>query len=1522
MRDGLARAVARRVPLSERDTHTVAALVAHGAAVLARRAPGELLVEVTPHEDGTRVDTAVEDVPLLLSTVTSTLGRRGLDPVRVLHPVLGVRRSEAGQLVAIEPARPAQTRESWIHAHLDAALDREAREALADELRDALDAARLVAGDYQEMRLRLEELEDDLRHMSGTQLRESPRELARLIGWLLNDRLVLLGVGEIDADGTHDDEGSLGLLRRGDVPALLVPPRDDSLLRVGRSAAKSPVHRRDRMVEIRVRGSDGRERRILGLFAAEAHADPVTEVPVGRRRLQAILDAEDLVEGSHDERVLRQLFGSLPLHEQLGADPEDLRRTLVPLLAAEERADVTLRYLLSDPEREAALLVTMPRDRFSSRVRERIQSMLRRRLDAAEIDYHLSMTRDEGVLLHFVARPPPGGPLVAPRADLLRREILDLTRSWEDGVGDALAERHEPGEVSRLKEAWLGRMPVSYRDRAGPAEAVADVEELDALDRSGEQMAMRLVATSEGSLRAKLYRRGPGVELSTLLPVLESLGLVVVDEVPHDLPNFGQLHDVLLRVPDDFPPPSDLRRRGPAAAATAIAVLQGRAEADDLNRLVLLSDLGWDDVAVLRAYRRYRRQLGTGFTEAYQNAALCEHPHVAGALLDLFAARLNPRLADQPEAIADARATTVAALEDVTRLDQDRILRGYLGLVDATLRTSRYIEPSPPTLALKLDSAAVPDVRPPVPHVETFVYAPELEGIHLRGGRVARGGLRHSDRREDVRAEVLGLMKAQMTKNAMIVPVGAKGGFVLKRWATDRDASVRRAYEAFVSALLDVTDNVQSGVAVPPPDVRPTDGEDSYLVVAPDRGTGRFSDLANAIALSRDYWLGDAFASGGSRGYDHKAMGITARGAWVAVRRHFAELGIDVDVDPFTVVGIGDMSGDVFGNAMRQSRAIRLVAAFDHRDVFLDPDPDPERTADERERLAALPRSSWQDFDRKLLSPGGGVWSRDQKSIPLSAEARTLLRTGAEQLSPPEVIRLILGAPADLLFAGGIGTYVKANDETHEDAADRANDGVRIDASALSARVIGEGANLALTQRARIHYSRRGGRCNTDAIDNAAGVATSDSEVNLKILLADAIAQGRLASDERDALLVAAEPEVATRVLEDCDAQTHALTRELARSPGGLDAYEELMADLERRGRLHRDVEDLPDAEELDRRGRAGAGLTRPELAQLLAYAKLDLRDGILESTLPEDPGVRPLLMAYLPSAIRERFADIAEGHRLRRELISTRLAGTVVDDMGITWARRVADELGSTLATTAAAYRVAHQVLQAGRWWDDIAALGTEVELRTQLELDATVRAAVDACARSYARRDGLEVEAAIAADAPVVGSVWTALRGSEASALRGTVTRWVGEGVPADLAERVAGLEAIEALPDVASLARERGHAADDVARGFAAASAVLPIRPLERLLDRADPTGRWARWQREGLADELRRTRREAVAAALAADGARDAVEAVKQWLEATSHRWGRVESLVADLESADEQDLDGVAVAARVLRDGVS
>jgi glutamate dehydrogenase len=1116
-----------------------------------------------------------------------------------------------------------------------------------------------------------------------------------------------------------------------------------------------------------------------------------------------------------------------------------------------------------------------------------------------------------------------------------------------------------PGPDAAVTAAdFAARVPASYRESTPAGEAAFDIAELAALanlqsaDADADAVAGAAVAfgghhrlavrpaidSDDCTFRIRRYGEH-GIELTRFLPVLESFGLVVVEAVPHRVAPGGpgeptvHIDDIGVRIDSPYGPEA-LRFvpevHGPRLVAALEALARGETDVDSLNRLVTVAGLDWRQVTVLRAYQRYRLQSGTSFSATDLADPLVAFPEVARSLIGYFQARFDPDESDEgtelpaPPPQDVERARCMAELDFVPQLQQDQVLRGYLQLINATTRTNYYRRDAagnhPAVLSLKLDSAAVPDLPAPRPKVEAFVHGPTVEGIHLRAGLIARGGLRWSERPADFRTEVLDLAFAQVKKNAIIVPTGAKGGFVCRRrpFATTMGPTadeVRAAYERFVRALLDVTDNLVAGQVVNPPGVLAWDGADPYLVVAADKGTATFSDLANALSEEYDFWLGDAFASGGSRGYDHKAMGITARGAWVAVRRHFRQLGIDVQADPIRVVGVGDMSGDVFGNGMVQSETIKLIAAFDHRHVFLDPDPDPGPSFVERRRLAALPGSSWADYDARLISAGGGVWPRNAKVVPLAAAARRALGVTADALSPPELISAVLAAPVDLMWLGGIGTYVKAPDESDSAVGDHANDGVRVTADQVRARVVAEGGNLGFTQRARIRYSRRGGRINTDFIDNAAGVATSDREVNLKILLALAIEQGRLDASERDGYLLRSADEVAREVLRQVDHSVAALTRAVPISARELDACEALVDTLEEAGRFDRTVEYLPTSEELHIRRDAGAGLIRPELAVLLAYAKSDLVSAIEASPVVDEPVLLAAVIPYFPAPIREAFRDLIAQHRLYPQLVATDVAGEIVDQLGIVWAHETAAELGREVADVAAAFWAARQVVGAGERWAELEQRAGDLSADAETALHATISDAVARLARAYLTTPGaFDLGQVIARDTPLAVSVTAA---TSTDATKAEEDSLVAFGVDRELAHDFVVAAARAGVGEAGPVARATGRS---IAEATEAVELVGRAAGLDRLVEAVNRAlsvvpapSRLTAWHGRALLDDMCAWRRAAAAAALAEP--LSPAEAVSAWETTHGVELARAALL---LNASPPTNTDPLAVTALVLR----
>jgi glutamate dehydrogenase len=1124
-------------------------------------------------------------------------------------------------------------------------------------------------------------------------------------------------------------------------------------------------------------------------------------------------------------------------------------------------------------------------------------------------------------------------------------EVREAGRvSWSDDPGWDDAFRALAGGSGA--DAYLDRLPPGYRSLTSPTEGIEDMAEVAALSVPGEASSDAAATAPMGATHRlvvrpsvdpacsfRLRRFGEsGIVLTTILPLLESFGLVVVESVPMRLapgsagePAF-HIDDIGLRAESPYGPEAmrfvpDIHGGRLVEAIEASAA--GEADIDSLNRLVTGAGLDWQQVTVLRAYLRYWRQSGVALTWDEMTDPLAAHPDVARALVGYFLARFDPASAapGTPAATDPAeagRALVVAQLDLVTSLEQDRVLRAVLTLIDATLRTNFFArsESGHQPLVVKLDSRAAPDLPKPRPRVEAFVHGPTVEGVHLRAGLIARGGLRWSERPADFRTEVLDLAFAQVKKNAIIVPTGAKGGFVCRMKGRPGPEDVRAAYVEFVAGLLSITDNLVDGQPVAPDRVRATDGPDPYLVVAADKGTATFSDLANSISDRLGFWLGDAFASGGSRGYDHKAMGITARGAWVAVRRHFRELGVDVASDPIRVVGVGDMSGDVFGNGMLRSRAIRLLGAFDHRHVFLDPSPDGDASFEERRRLFGLERSSWADYRPEIISEGGGVWPRDAKTIPLSPAARAAIGVDAESLSPPEVISAILAAPVDLLWFGGIGTYIKAPDEPDSDVGDHANDAVRITADRVRARVVAEGANLGVTQRGRIRYSRRGGRINADFIDNAAGVATSDREVNLKILLALAIERGRLAAGERDAYLVEAEGEVADEVLRQVDHSVAALNRAAAHSDRYLDAYEALIDDMDAEGTFDRNVEVLPSAEEFAIRRQAGAGLIRPELATVLTYAKTELVAAIEESAWSEDPYLLSSVVPYFPARIRTEFSELIPHHRLYRQLVATDVAGEIVDRMGIVWAHDLAAELGRPLEDVAAAFWVARQLTGAGELWTELEQLAADpssgLSAPAESALHDRVAGAVYRLTRMYLGEPGRPHPGQLAdRDGALLAGV------EMPPASPDDMSEWADLKVPDAVAERF--LQAGRRVDWLAAVtvARETGRspsAAVAVAEALDRATALpAAIAAVGAVAETVPPPGRLRTWQARAILDDLAEWRRQALRAVLADPACSTPEPAVEAWVADNADVLSR-----AAMMTPDGRRGDALASATLMLR----
>ena len=1431
----------------------------------------------------TILDVVNDNKPFLLDSTLAELAEQGFEPSLVAHPIVAVARDGKGRLTELAgeaPDRaPAGTRrESLLHIHLDRIDTREACERLRDGLERVYRDVTLAVDDWAAMRGRITEVIQAYRANPPPLPADEIAEALQFLEWIAADNFTLLGMrgygfanGDVAADPL--EASGLGILRDPDVKVLrkngemvTMTPEIRAFLAkpqaliITKANVKSRVHRRVHLdyVGVKLFTPDGRldgELRIVGLLTSNAYTGSALAIPYLRLKVSRVARSLGFDAASYSGRALLNVLDAYPRDELFQIDAETLERFAVDILQLTERPRIRALARVDEFDRFVSLLVFIPKDRYDATVRRRVGELLAQlyqgRLSAAYPAY------PEGPLArtHYVIGRDRGR---TPRIERARLEsaIAGLVRTWPDGLKQILDEAR-PGPASRaLAERYAEAFGAAYRDRFSPAEALRDIDMLQTLTQERPRAVDLYRRDGDGETRAnlKVFSRGASISLSERVPVLENMGFRVVNERTYNLtPQAAAgadvtrvwLHDMTLERAAGGA--IDVERLDPTIEAALMAQFRGLAESDRFDQLVLAAGLAWREAALLRALGRYLRQAGAPYAQDYIANALTRHPAIAADLVAFFAAKFDPRVEGDARraGMTEARGRIEAVLDAVTSLDEDRILRRLLNLIDAGLRTN-FFQLGPDghprgTISFKFDCAQVDALPLPRPLYEIFVYSPRVEGVHMRFGKVARGGLRWSDRPQDFRTEVLGLVKAQQVKNAVIVPVGAKGGFVPKQLPAPGDrqawlAEGTESYRIFVRTLLELTDNLDGETVVPPPDTERHDGDDPYLVVAADKGTATFSDTANALSLDKGHWLGDAFASGGSQGYDHKGMGITARGAWEAVKRHFREIDVDIQTTPFTVAGVGDMSGDVFGNGMLLSPVIRLVAAFDHRDIFLDPSPDTASSLAERQRLFALSRSSWADYDKGLISTGGGVFSRQLKSIPLSPQVQALLDLPKAEAAPQEVMTAILKARVDLLWFGGIGTYIRSSEETDAQVGDRANDAIRITGGDVRALVIGEGANLGMTQRGRIEAARGGVRLNTDAIDNSAGVNTSDVEVNIKIALAGPVRDGRLSEDARNALLHSMTDEVGQLVLRNNYLQTLALSLTEAQGAGATPGLRRLMQVLEAEGRLDRTVEYLPSDAVIAERERRGEAFTRPELAVLLAYAKLALHDALLESAVPDDRYLNSELIRYFPAELRERYGEDIAGHRLRREIVATQLANAIVNRGGPALLTTLHDRTQAQAPEIAAAYAIARDSYDLIALNGAIDALDAKISGKTQLALYGAVQALVADRMGWLLRRKAAtpgSIEQTVArygrGVAALQGLFGAILPDSVAHARQARIAMLVAESVPEELATRIASLPTLAQATEIVDIADRTGREIETVARLHFAVDAQLGLGGL---------------------------------------------------------------------------------------------
>ena len=1572
--------------ISDRSPEQICGAAEAHRAFGSERTPGRGKVRVyTPdlERDGWEqqpsvVEVITDNAPFIVSSVTMALADLGAGVRAVIHPQMTVGRDLSGRLLEVDPEIGGDgllpIDESWMHIEIDRQSDPERVKEITSRLETVLGDVRHVDEDAAKMSDRIRRIADELSAdpqplvAGGVDPREID-ESVDFLRWLESRHFTFMGYREyaLVTDENGDDHlrpepgTGLGILRM-DPPSstgyAALPPeirakaREPYILVLTKANSRATVHRPKYLDYIGVKKFDAQgnivgERRFLGLFTSQADNTGIGQIPILRRKQAEVLAQAGFDAESYNGKDLIELLETFPREELLQIPVGELYNIVRGVLRLRERRGTKL-FMRRDPYggRYMSCFVYMPRDQYSTRVRLDIQKVLTEAFQGATMDHNVMIGAAPLARLYLVARAEHGRTLADIDQVALEEKVREAARSWDVDFDDALVDEFGPSRATGFKERYGAGLTEAYKVDNSPVTAAKDIERVEDLlkrfpvdERSGEFSAALYRdddETNDTAWRFRLVRLDEPLSLSRVLPVLEHLGVEVVDERPYSLEVEGVgriwIYDFGL---GEFPasdlPPERMRVLFEEAFD---ASWRDRAESDRINALVVRAGLDWRQLTVLRAYGKYLRQTGSTFTPDYLADVLVANAGVTNLLMEFFEARFDP---DRPDEGREERADTLVAkieseLEGVASLDHDRILRSFLAVMRATLRTNHYQHGSEERLVFKLNPQQIPDLPQPRPRLEMYVYSPRVEGVHLRFGTVARGGLRWSDRFEDFRTEVLGLVKAQMVKNSIIVPAGAKGGFVCKRLPSGGGreavmAEVVSCYKQFISALLDITDNLVDGRLVHPDRTVRHDGEDSYLVVAADKGTASFSDIANGISAERGFWLGDAFASGGSVGYDHKGMGITARGAWESVKYHFRELGVNVQEEPFTAVGIGDMSGDVFGNGMLLSKQIKLVAAFDHRHVFLDPEPDPRTSWVERERLFNLPRSTWEDYSADLISEGGGVYPRSAKSVPITPQVREVLGIdeGVTELTPDELIQRVLTSPVDLLWNGGIGTYVKAGSQSHAEVGDKANDPVRVNGADLRVKVVGEGGNLGMTQPARIEYARNGGRLNADFIDNSAGVDTSDHEVNIKIMLDREVRAGELDKDERDRLFIDMTDEVASLVLDNNYAQNTVLAAARKQSYEMLHVHGRYMRHLERTKVLKRKLEDLPSDKAIAERRAAGKGLTGPEFATLLSYTKMSLKEQIALSDLADDPYLAPTLTDYFPKPLRvEAFAEEVAAHPLRKEIIVNQVTNQLVNRSGITYAFRLNEELGSSAADIARAYLVTQEVLGLRKLWGEIEDLDHEIAVDSQLVLLLEARKLAERSTRWLLRNRSFpfDISTEIGFFADGVGEVLPQLvdllRGRDREAFEERRDRYVSRGVPTGLAERIAVMVPAYSTLDLVEIAHRTERPVGEVAAlYFELADRFNLSWWRERIID-LPRDDRWATMARGALRDDLYAVHADLTARVLESGDSTSAGELIADWVKANESAVQRSGITLSEIQENERFDLATLSVALRSIR----
>ncbi|HET7307283.1 MAG TPA: NAD-glutamate dehydrogenase [Gammaproteobacteria bacterium] len=1507
-----------------------------------------------------------DDMPFLVDSLSMAFAKHGIGIHLTVHPIISVTRDKNRQISKVAPAtagaKGKAELESFVHMEVDRQTDAQLLKALEADIGTALADVRSSVNDWGAMRDMAATIAAGLDANKLPLAEGEVEEGKQFLHWLTANHFTFLGYREYDLVRENGEDilqiipdSGLGILRDTGPDTVsksfLVLPKDvrrraraKELLIITKANSIATVHRPGYMDYIGVKrfndaGEVIGERRFLGLFTSTAYSLTARNIPLLRHKVDTVMRRSGLPASSHGGKALLHILETFPRDELFQSTVDELYEIATGVLALQERQRVKLFIRRDAFGRFYSCLVYVPRDRYNTRVRMRIQDVLREHLHGKDVESAVQLSESRLARLHIIVRTTPWQFPKFEQTDI-EDQIRLAVRSWEDQLHDALVAKFGEARGVKLFNRYGDYFHASYQEDVKPKAAVYDIEQIDDLtdDESLRMSLYRPTFNPKSLLRFKLFRREQPISISTALPMLENLGMNVISERPYEM----ELADGSMIWIQDFE--MIYARRADIDPKEVKGIFQdafariwsGEAENDGFNKLVLGAELTWRETTLLRAYCKYLLQTGAPFSQAYMEQTLAANADIAKLMIELFDIRFDPAgvARNRDKRAQECLDRLHEKLDSVSSLDDDRILRSFINVIDATLRTNYFQfdanKQPKPYISLKFDPSKIPELPLPRPMFEIFVYSARFEAVHLRGGKVARGGIRWSDRREDFRTEVLGLMKAQMVKNTVIVPVGSKGGFFVKHPPADGDRDklmheVVACYQNFMRGMLDLTDNLVDGSVQPPRDVVRHDPDDPYLVVAADKGTATFSDIANGVAAEYDYWLGDAFASGGSAGYDHKKMGITARGGWESVKRHFREMGTDIQTTDFTVVGIGDMAGDVFGNGMLLSRHIKLIAAFNHMHIFLDPNPEPEASFQERERLFNLPRSTWEDYDASVISTGGGIYSRSAKQIPLSDEIRAALDIEAESLTPQELIRAILKAPVDLLWNGGIGTYVKAIHESSADVGDRANDTLRINGRELRCQVVGEGGNLGCTQLGRIEYALNGGRLNTDFVDNSAGVDTSDHEVNIKILLNMALGP-KFSVEQRNDLLATMTDEIAALVLRNNYLQSQAITVAESQAAQRIEEHAYLIRLLERSGSLNRGLEYLPSEEDLIERRAAAKGLTRPELSVLLAYSKITIYSDLVDSDVPEDKYLGQELEDYFPTPLRRDYRALMDEHRLRREIIATATTNSIVNRMGPTFAHRMREETGANASAVARAYTIARETYGMREIWAAIEALDNKVPADVQTTMITRTARLLRHATRWLLdhKRRRLDIAAQVAELQPGITTlmhiIHTVLPEHDLESFNNEREKLLRDDVPEGLARRIAALSPLYAGMDIVEVAASDKLAVETVARAWFQLGARLDIDWLHEQVESLQARGHWQAVARGSLREDLYTQQRQLTAQVLNGCGKREGIEnCVEKWLVSHNDRVQHTQRVVGDMKAAaTNADFPTLAVALQEIR----